>query len=90
MRIRRELRLVWERDHNVASLFLTADDLSGALMETREIGEELVLHYDAERRCVEAEFLDPESCLPPGASAETALRIAFEILASPTAPEEAG
>lgn len=87
---RRDLRLQWDREHGVATLFLTPDGSSVRCVDAREVGDMLVLHYDAEGRCAEAEFLDPEACLPPDASAETALRVAFEILTSPGGPEEAG
>lgn len=89
-RLRRDLRLLWDHDHNVAALFLTADEIAGRCVDCREVGEELVLHYDAEGHCVEAEFLDPAASLPANATPEAALRVAFEILSAPTPPEEAG
>lgn len=86
----RDLRLSWDKALGVASLFLTADGPGGRCVDAREVGDVLVLHYDQEGRCAEAEFLDPDAFLPQDASPEVALRVAFDILASPGGPGFAG
>lgn len=92
MRFRKDvhLHLDWERELGIASLLLTTDDLTARCVDAREIGDELVLHYDTEGRCVEAEFLDPELCLPENPTPELALRVAFEILAAQGGADDAG
>lgn len=75
--MRRVPRLIWNRRDNVASLTVS---FAQSLWHRREVGDDVILAYNATGRLARVVLLDPRSVLPPGAGVGEALEHVTALL----------